>query len=424
MSPTQKDYLISLGQKARSASRKLAAANTSIKNRALHLMAKSVRAGQDRILSANALDIAAARDKGLGQALVKRLELDQVKIEAMARGLEEVAALPDPVGEVVTGWRRPNGLEINQIRVPFGVIAVIYESRPNVSSDAAALALKAGNAVILRGGSETLTTNRTLVDLLSGTLAAAGLPAEALQLVADPDRHLVEGLLGMRDYVDLVIPRGGAGLIRMVVEKARVPVIETGVGNCHVYVDEGADLNKAKRIVINAKVSNPAACNAAETLLVHEAVAARLLPDLLAELRQMGVEIRGCDKTRSLFGGQLADGVQAVTEEDWSTEYLDLILAVKVVGGLEEAVEHISRYGTRHSEAIVTDDCGQARRFTEAIDAAVVYVNASTRFTDGHEFGFGAEVGISTQKLHARGPMGLKELTTTKYVVRGDGQVR
>jgi len=419
-----REYLVRLGEKAKAAAQVLAQANTESKNTALLRLAAALRREGTRILNNNAEDVAEARARGLSGAFLKRLELDEKKINGMAQGLEEVAALPDPVGEIVSGWRRPNGLEIKQVRVPFGVIAVIYESRPNVTSDVAGLALKAGNAVILRGGSEALRTNRTLVELFTEALVAAGLPAAAVQLVTDPERRLVEELLQLRDYLDLVIPRGGAGLIQMVVEKARVPVIETGVGNCHVYVDEGADLEKAKKIVINAKVSNPAVCNAAETLLVHQAVAEQFLPDILAELHQLGVEIRGCEKTRALAPGSLAEAIRPATTEDWATEYLDLILAVRVVPDIAAAVDHINRYGTRHSEAIVTESYPRARYFTEAVDAAVVYVNASTRFTDGYEFGFGAEVGISTQKLHARGPMGLKELTTTKYIVLGTGQVR
>lgn len=424
MEMEQRDYLVRLGEKAKAAAQVLAQANTESKNAALLRLAAALRGEGTRILNRNAEDVAEARARGLSGAFLKRLELDEKKIDGMARGLEEVAALPDPVGEIVAGWRRPNGLEIKQVRVPFGVIAVIYESRPNVTSDVAGLALKAGNAVILRGGSEALRTNQTLVELFTEALVTAGLPAAAVQLITDPERRLVEELLQLRDYLDLVIPRGGAGLIQMVVEKARVPVIETGVGNCHVYVDEGADLEKAKRIVINAKVSNPAVCNAAETLLVHQAVAEQFLPDVLTELHQLGVEIRGCEKTRALAPGSLAEVIRPATTEDWATEYLDLILAVRVVPDIAAAVDHINCYGTRHSEAIVTESYQRARYFSEAVDAAVVYVNASTRFTDGYEFGFGAEVGISTQKLHARGPMGLKELTTTKYIVLGTGQVR
>jgi glutamate-5-semialdehyde dehydrogenase len=355
----------------------------------------------------------------LSEALIDRLLLSEKRIAGMSAGLRDVAALADPVGEVIEGWKRPNGLEILKVRVPLGVVGMIYESRPNVTVDAAGLCIKAGNAVILRGGSEALQSNVALVRVIAEAAYAAGVPAGAIQLIETIERAAAQQLMRLNQYVDVLIPRGGEGLIRAVVDNATVPVIETGVGNCHVYVDESADLDMAERIVINAKCQRPGVCNACETLLVHEAVAEVFLSRVGPLLAEQGVEIRGCPVTR----GILPDAAEA-TEDDWRAEYLDLILAVRVIAGFDEALTHIARYGTRHSEAIVTRDYDKARRFCDLVDAAAVYVNASTRFTDGGEFGLGAEIGISTQKLHARGPMGLRELTTYKYVIHGTGQIR
>ncbi len=406
-------------QKAREAARHLAYLSTEVKDRALLAMADSLVKNQEGILAANEVDVRAGREKGLSRALIDRLLLTPERIEDMAEGLRAVAALPDPVGEIESMWLRPNGLQVGRMRVPLGVVGMIYEARPNVTVDAAGLCLKAGNAVVLRGGSEAINSNRAIVTVIASAAERSGIPAGAIELIENTDRAAVNVMLKLNGLLDVLIPRGGAGLIRAVVENATVPVIETGVGNCHVYVDEGADLEMARSIVINAKCQRPGVCNAMETLLVHRDVARELLPGLLEDLKAAGVEVRGCEKTR-----ELAPWVVPATEEDWATEYLDLILAVKVVESMEEAMEHIYHYGTRHSEAIVTRDYARARRFLREVDAAAVYVNASTRFTDGYQYGFGAEIGISTQKLHARGPMGLKELTTYKYIVFGEGQIR
>ncbi len=402
--------------RARRASRSLAAAD---RNAALEAVAQALEEQVDPILEANARDVAAERERGTPASRVDRLALDEARLSGMARGCRQVAELPDPLGRVLDGWRLANGLRVRKVSVPFGVIGMIYESRPNVTVDAAVLALKAGSAAVLRGSSNALHSNRVLSAVMRAAIAGAGLPADALQLVDSPDRSLVTELLEARGKVDLVIPRGGAGLIRHVVENARVPVIETGVGNCHVYVHASADLDTAAAIVHNAKVQRPGVCNAAETLLVDAAVAERFLPAALSRLTASGVELVGCDRTRAIV-----DGVGEATEEDWATEFLDLKLAVRVVDGPDEALEHIARYGTQHSEAVVANDLGVAERFRNEVDAAAVYVNASTRFTDGFAFGFGAEIGISTQKLHARGPMGLAEIVTYKYLVDGEGQVR
>ncbi len=402
--------------RARRASRSLAAAD---RNASLEAVAWALEQHVERILEANARDVAAERERGTPASRVDRLALDEERVAGMARGCRQVAELPDPLGRVLDGWRLPNGLRVRKVSVPFGVIGMIYESRPNVTVDAAVLAIKAGSAAVLRGSSNALHSNRALSTVMRSAIADAGLPADALQLVDSPDRALVTELLEARGRVDLVIPRGGAGLIRHVVDSARVPVIETGVGNCHVYVHATADLDAADAIVFNAKVQRPGVCNAAETLLVDAAVAERFLPAALARLASAGVALVGCARTRALV-----DGVGEATEEDWATEFLDLELAVRVVDGLDEALEHIARYGTQHSEAIVANDLGVAERFRNEVDAAAVYVNASTRFTDGFALGFGAEIGISTQKLHARGPMGLAEIVTYKYLVDGEGQVR
>lgn len=389
------------------------------KRRALLEAAQALRAAAPEILAANAVDLAAARESGMRDAMLDRLTLTEARIEAMAQGVEDVAAQRDPVGRVLSGETRPNGLKIEKVTVPMGVIGIIFEARPNVTSDAAALCLMAGSAVILRGGKEAFHSNMAVTSVLQAALERAGLPRTAVQLVQDTSRESSREMMGLVGYLDLLIPRGGAGLIRAVVENARVPVIETGVGNCHVYVDESADIDMAAEIIFNAKTSRPSVCNAIETILVHEKIAERALPAIAARLREKRVELRGDDRTRAI----LPEAVPA-SEADWETEYLDYILAVRVVDSLDEAVAHIARYSSGHSECIVTRDLRAAEAFTARVDSAAVYVNASTRFTDGGEMGLGAEIGISTQKLHARGPMGLNEIVSYKYVIRGDGQVR
>ena len=389
------------------------------KRRALLEAAQALRAAAPEILAANAVDLAAARESGMRDAMLDRLTLTEARIEAMAQGVEDVAAQRDPVGRVLSGETRPNGLKIEKVTVPMGVIGIIFEARPNVTSDAAALCLMAGSAVILRGGKEAFHSNMAVTSVLQAALERAGLPRTAVQLVQDTSRESSREMMGLVGYLDLLIPRGGAGLIRAVVENARVPVIETGVGNCHVYVDESADIDMAAEIIFNAKTSRPSVCNAIETILVHEKIAEKALPAIAARLREKRVELRGDDRTRAI----LPEAVPA-SETDWETEYLDYILAVRVVDSLDEAVAHIARYSSGHSECIVTRDLRAAEAFTARVDSAAVYVNASTRFTDGGEMGLGAEIGISTQKLHARGPMGLNEIVSYKYVIRGDGQVR
>ena len=389
------------------------------KRRALLEAAQALRAAAPEILAANAVDLAAARESGMRDAMLDRLTLTEARIEAMAQGVEDVAVQRDPVGRVLSGETRPNGLKIEKVTVPMGVIGIIFEARPNVTSDAAALCLMAGSAVILRGGKEAFHSNMAVTSVLQAALERAGLPRTAVQLVQDTSRESSREMMGLVGYLDLLIPRGGAGLIRAVVENARVPVIETGVGNCHVYVDESADIDMAAEIIFNAKTSRPSVCNAIETILVHEKIAERALPAIAARLREKQVELRGDDRTRAI----LPEAVPA-SEADWETEYLDYILAVRVVDSLDEAVAHIARYSSGHSECIVTRDLRAAEAFTARVDSAAVYVNASTRFTDGGEMGLGAEIGISTQKLHARGPMGLNEIVSYKYVIRGDGQVR
>ncbi|MCS7254804.1 MAG: glutamate-5-semialdehyde dehydrogenase [Armatimonadota bacterium] len=395
---------------------------TDIKNRALINIAEAIVDRREYILSRNSEDIEQARKNKLSEALIDRLLLNEARIEAMSESLRQVAALPDPVGEIIEGWKRPNGLVIQKVRVPLGVIGIIYEARPNVTVDSAALCLKAGNCVVLKGGSEALQSNIALTNVIKQAISEAGIPQEAVQLLDTPERAAAQHLMRLNQYIDVLIPRGGAGLIRYVMENATVPVIETGVGNCHVYVDASADLNMAEEIVFNAKCQRPSVCNAAETLLVHKEIASEFLPRVAKRLIEAGVEIRGCQETLRILPQDKK--VIPATDEDWDTEYLDLILAVKVVSSLDEAIEHINRHGTKHTEAIVTRDLKSAQRFCAEVDAAAVFVNASTRFTDGFEFGLGAEIGISTQKLHARGPMGLRELTTYKYVIYGDGQVR
>ncbi|MDD3889762.1 MAG: glutamate-5-semialdehyde dehydrogenase [Syntrophomonadaceae bacterium] len=411
--------LIEQGKKAKEAARFLATASTTLKNEALLAMADSLVNNSAEIIKANKVDLAEGKKKGLSAALLERLALNEERIEAMAEGLREIAALPDPVGEVLGMTRRPNGIEVGRIRTPIGVIGIIYESRPNVTADAAALCLKAGNAILLRGGEEALNSNRVIASTIAAAAVENGIPAGAIQLVDSPDRAAAVIMMKMHDYLDVLIPRGGKGLKKAVMENASVPFIMTGMGNCHVYVDKYADLAKAQKIVYNAKVQRPSVCNAAETILVHKEIAPAFLPDMINELQKAGVEIRGCAEAREIVGD-----IKAATDQDWDTEYLDLILAIKVVDSVEEAIDHINNYGTGHSEAIVSEDYSNVRRFMAAVDAAAVYANASTRFTDGNVFGFGAEMGISTQKLHARGPMGLQELTTIKFIIYGDGQIR
>lgn len=407
------------GQKARAAARVLATVSSGRKNEALLSIANFLEEKASSIISANKKDIKNAKENGIPHAMVDRLMLNEKRIQAMAESFRVLVLLEDPVGETLRGFKRPNGLEITQIRVPMGVIGIIYEARPNVTADAAGLCLKAGNAVILRGGKEAINSNMAIVEAITAGLADAGLPEEAVQLVTDTSRETATKMMKLNKYIDVLIPRGGAGLINSVVQNATVPVIETGVGNCHVFVDSSADLEMAKDIIVNAKASRPSVCNAAETLLVHRDVAKDFIPMALNALKCKNVEIRGCEETVELY-----PEAKPATEEDYATEFLDYILAVKVVESLDEAIDHITKYGTKHSEAIVTENYVNSQRFLNEIDAAAVYVNASTRFTDGGEFGFGAEIGISTQKLHARGPMGLKELTTTKYLIRGNGQIR
>ena len=406
-----------LARRAKLASFVLAKAHTSIKDRALVLMAEKLEEKKEDILKANKIDLENA--KGLSSALIDRLTLNEKRINTMAISLKEVARLEDPIGKTVSAWKRPNGLEIQKIRVPIGLIGIIYEARPNVTADAAGLCLKAGNAVILKGGSEAINSNAKIVEVLQEAVKEAGLPPEVISFINDARREATMELIHCEEYVDLLIPRGGANLIKTVRKESTVPVIETGVGNCHVYVDETADLKMAEEITFNAKVQRPGVCNAIESLLVHKKIMKEFLPVMLERLRIAGVEVRGCEKTR-----EIVPWVIPVTEEDWYTEYLDLIIAVKVVKDVDDAIAHINKYGSHHSESIVTRDYFNARKFLTEVDSACVYVNASTRFTDGYEFGLGAEIGISTQKLHARGPMGLEEITTTKYIIYGEGQVR
>ena len=406
-----------LAEQAKRASETLGILREEQKNAALEKMAQALLSHTQEILAANAQDLEAARQKGTSQAMLDRLALTPERIAGMAEGIRKVIALPDPVGEVLEEWTAQSGITIEKRSVPFGVVGIIYEARPNVTSDAAALCIKTGNAALLKGGSDALGSNLAIAGALKEALVAAGLPGEAIGMIADPSREAANEMMRMNDLVDVLIPRGGAGLIATVVKNATVPVIETGVGNCHVYVDESADLQMAERIVVNAKTSRPSVCNAIENLLVHESIADAFLPRIFAALKEKGVEIRG-DALCQRYGAFPA------SEEDYSTEFLDYIIAVRVVQDVQEAAQHINRYGTRHSECIVTSDTANADYFTGHVDAAAVYVNASTRFTDGEEFGFGAEIGISTQKLHARGPMGPRELTSYKYIVRGTGQIR
>lgn len=406
-------------QAAKQAAAKLAVTSTAVKNAALLAMAAALEAQQSEILAANERDMTAAAAKGMKSSMLDRLKLTAERISGMADGLRQVAGLADPVGNVIDGKTLPNGLHITKIRVPLGVIGIIYEARPNVTADAAGLCLKSGNAVILKGGSEAMESNKTVAAILTQAAEGAGIPAGSIQFIDTSDRQAVQDLIHMNGLVDVVIPRGGAGLIQAVVRNASVPVIETGAGVCHTYVDKDADVEMAMKIAFNAKVQRPSVCNAMETLLVHKDIADKFLPMMLMMYNSSAVEICG-DEAVQEYSGQ----VHPVTEEDWSTEYGDLRLSVKIVDSIEEAMAHIAKYGTGHSECIVTNNYQAAQLFQYTVDAAAVYVNASTRFTDGNEFGFGAEIGISTQKLHARGPMALPELTSTKYLINGNGQVR
>ncbi len=407
-----------MGAAAKQAARKLAVAGNQ-KDAALEAIAAALEAHTEEILEANREDLSAAEKNGMSRSLMDRLALNEKRIQGMADGVRQVKAQPDPVGQVLEGGVRPNGLRIEKIAVPLGVIGIIYEARPNVTADAAALCLKAGNAVILRGGKEAFRSNQAIAEVMRDAVETAGLPRDSIQLVQDTSRASSIEMMGLTGYLDVLIPRGGAGLIRAVVENSHVPVIETGVGNCHVYVDDAADIQMASDIIFNAKTSRPSVCNAIETVLVHQDIAQEFLPVMKEKLDEKQVEIRGCEKTREI----LPECVPAC-EEDWSTEYLDYILAVKVVDSLDDAMAHIAKYSSGHSECIVTENYRHAERFLSEVDAAAVYVNASTRFTDGGEFGLGAEIGISTQKLHARGPMGIRQLTSQKFVIRGNGQIR
>lgn len=408
-----------MGKKAKEAARTLAVMGEE-KNDALKLIAEALIENTEAILAANKIDVDNGRSNGLSEAIIDRLSLSKARIEGMAQGVLDVAALPDPVGAVLSGSKRPNGLNITKVRVPIGVIGIIFEARPNVTSDAASLCLKSGNAVILRGGKEAINSNKCIADIMRSALEKSALDKNCIQLIEDTSRQSSVELMGLVDYLDLLIPRGGAGLIKAVVENAKVPVIETGVGNCHVFVDESADIDMAANIIYNAKTSRPSVCNAIETILVHKNIAEKALPVIKARLDEKNVELRGCERTKEILG----EGIILADESDWATEYLDYILAVKVVDSIDDAIAHISKYSSGHSECIVTENYKNANRFKSEVDAAAVYVNASTRFTDGGMFGLGAEIGISTQKIHARGPMGLNELTSMKFIIEGEGQVR
>ena len=411
--------LISLGKKAKEASYILGNLSSKDKNDALYAMADFLIKNSQVIIEANKKDLEASRTKGTSESMLDRLALNAARIEGMANGLRQVASLEDPVGEVLGMWTRPNGLQIGKKRVPMGVIGIIYEARPNVTSDAAGLCFKSGNAVILRGGSEAINSNKAIAEALREGLKSVGLVEDAVQLVEDTSREVATEMMKLNDYIDVLIPRGGAGLIKAVVNNATVPVIETGTGNCHIYVDEDCDFEMAKNIIINAKTSRPSVCNAAEKLLINEKIAGKFMPIIFEALRENNVEIRGDESLKALD-----DSVILASEEEWYNEYLDYTIGVKIIKDIDEAINHINKFGSGHSEAIVTKSYEASQIFLQKVNAAAVYVNASTRFTDGEEFGFGAEIGISTQKLHARGPMGLKELTTIKYIIFGNGQIR
>lgn len=413
------EYLETLGLKAVAAKYELQKLTTEAKNNALQAVASALEQQSERILTANGKDYEIARQGGMAEGLLDRLKLTDSRIESMAEGLLQIAELEDPVGEAMETFDRPNGLHISKVRVPMGVIGIIYEARPNVTADAFGLCFKTGNAVILKGGKDAFYSNEAITEIIRETLCGMNIPADAIQLITDNDRAVTTAFMQLKQYVDVLIPRGGAGLIRAVVENSTIPVIETGTGNCHIYVDEDADLEQAIPIIINAKTQRIGVCNACESLLVHEKIADRFLPALGEALRDKSVEIRGDRKVMTL----IPEALEA-TEADYGTEYLDYIISMKTVASVEEAVAHINKYNTRHSDAILTENTAHAETFLQGVDSACVYVNASTRFTDGFEFGFGAEIGISTQKLHARGPMGLRELTTYKYLIRGNGQIR
>ncbi|MDU2197951.1 MAG: glutamate-5-semialdehyde dehydrogenase [Peptostreptococcaceae bacterium] len=411
--------LLLIGKSAKEASYDLGVLSTKEKDNALLLMAEELVRSKSEILDANKVDLENAKEKGISEALLDRLALSDERIEEMANGLREIVKLQDPVGEVISMWQRPNGIQIGQKRVPIGVIGIIYESRPNVTCDAAGLCLKTGNASILRGGSDAINSNKAIVKALNKGIEKSGLPINSVQLVEDTSRDVATEMMRLNEFIDVLIPRGGAGLIQSVVKNATVPVIETGTGNCHIYVDETADFEMAKDIVINAKTSRPGVCNAAEKLIVNENIAKDFLPIVINALRERNVLVKGDEKVEDII-----NDIEKVNDDEWGLEYLDYIIAIKLVKNVDEAINHINKYGTGHSECIVTESYKNSQNFLQRVDAAAVYVNASTRFTDGGEFGLGAEIGISTQKLHARGPMGLKELTTIKYIIYGNGQIR
>lgn len=414
-----KNSVLQIANDAKLAAQKLSRVNETQKNKALLRMAEELERKSKFLLDANSKDVAGAQKSGISRAMLDRLTLKQSTIEQMAKGLREVAALPDPVGKVTSMWRRPNGLLVGKMRIPLGVIGIIYESRPNVTVDAAALCLKSGNAVILRGGSESIKSNLAIASVLQGVLQETSIPVNAIQVIPVTDREAVSEMLKLEEYIDLIIPRGGEELIRAVVAQSRIPVIKHYKGVCHVFVDASADMNMAVDICLNAKTQRPGVCNALETLLVHKDVAAKFLPLAAKKLKKAGVVIRGCEKTKSILRG-----IEKATESDWYAEYLDLILAVKIVDGIDDAIAHIEKYGSLHTESIITGDYANSQRFLNEVNSSTVVVNASTRFSDGFELGLGAEIGISTTKLHAFGPMGLEELTTTKFIIYGNGQVR
>jgi glutamate-5-semialdehyde dehydrogenase len=411
--------MIEIGKKAKQASLELARLSTEVKNNALLAMAKALEENSEGILAANKKDVKSAETKGVKAALIDRLVLDKSRIARMSSSIREVSQLPDPVGQIVKTWIRPNGLIIGQIRVPLGVVGIIYESRPDVTSDASAICIKSGNAVILRGGSDAINTNIAIGRILNEASESKGVPAGSIQVVKTVDRKAARELMAMREYVDVLIPRGGAELIKTVVENSHVPVIETGIGNCHIYVEQDADLDSAVRIVLNAKCQRPGTCNAAEKLLVHKKIAESFLPRMIKELQASGVEVRGCARTK-----RIVPSVKTAIEKDWYEEYLDLIIGIKIVDDLNDAINHINKYGSKHSDAILTSDFKKALSFINGVDSAAVYWNASTRFTDGNQYGLGTEIGISTQKIHARGPMSVEHLTSTKYFILGNGQIR
>ena len=411
--------MIEIGKKAKQASLELARLSTEVKNNALLAMAKALEENSEGILTANKKDVESAETKGVKAALIDRLVLDKSRIARMASSIREVSQLPDPVGQIVKTWTRPNGLIIGQIRVPLGVVGIIYESRPDVTSDASAICIKSGNAVILRGGSDAINTNIAIGRIMNEASESKGVPAGSIQVVKTVDRKAARELMAMREYVDVLIPRGGAKLIKTVVENSHVPVIETGIGNCHIYVEQDADLDSAVRIVLNAKCQRPGTCNAAEKLLVHKKIAESFLPRMIKELQASGVEVRGCARTK-----RIVPSVKTAIEKDWYEEYLDLIIGIKIVDDLNDAINHINKYGSKHSDAILTSDFKKALSFINGVDSAAVYWNASTRFTDGNQYGLGTEIGISTQKIHARGPMSVEHLTSTKYFILGNGQIR